>query len=135
VATPFDSGGLIEKFTRADPAEPPREFLSRHELPVPDHREYLGLSLGVLFAKPIDYLEGEEPRWPGPIGLAEETGGGGRMRCVFRMGLVSRTGTCKRFRRASRDADPEVDRFLEWCMAEGVDWFPFDAPRGTTLRC
>jgi len=131
VATPFDSGGLIEKFTRADPAEPPREFLSRHELPVPDHREYLGLSLGVLFAKPIDYLEGEEPRWPGPIGLAEETGGGGRMRCVFRMGWSPGRAPASGFVAASRDADRRLI-VLEWCMAEGVDWFPFDAPRGTT---
>lgn len=39
VATPFDSGALVDVFTRPDPAEPPREFLARHELPVPDHRE------------------------------------------------------------------------------------------------
>jgi hypothetical protein len=131
VATPFDSGGLIEKFPRADPAEPPREFLSRHELPVPDHREYLGLSLGVLFAKPIDYLEGEEPRWPGPIGLA----GGDRRRWTHEVRIPDGVGLQDGhlqavFVAASRDADPEVDRFLEWCMAEGVDWFPFDALRG-----
>jgi len=72
VATPFDSGGLMRICIRPDPAEPLRAFLSRHELPIPEHRRYLGLSMEVLFDKPKDYVEGLEPRRPGPIGL---TGG------------------------------------------------------------
>jgi hypothetical protein len=64
VATPFDSGGLVDYFAWPDPAEPVREFLSRHELPIPDHREYLRVALGVVFEKPMDYIEGSEPRWP-----------------------------------------------------------------------
>lgn len=64
VATPFDSGGLVDVFTRPNPTEPVREFLSRHEPPIPDHREYLRVALGVVFEKPMDYIEGSEPRWP-----------------------------------------------------------------------
>src|ERR1035437_2408693 len=52
VATPFDSGGLLGRFTRSDPAELPRAFLARHGLPIPEHRRYLGLSMAVLFDKP-----------------------------------------------------------------------------------
>src|ERR1039458_5728969 len=48
VATPFDSGGLMKFLVRPDPAEPPRDFLARHELPIPEHRRYLGLSMAVL---------------------------------------------------------------------------------------
>src|ERR1035437_9613949 len=52
VATPFDSGGLLGRFTRSDPAELPRAFLARHGLPIPEHRRYLGLCMAVLFDKP-----------------------------------------------------------------------------------
>src|ERR1035441_474645 len=55
--TPFDSGGLLGRITRPDPAELPRAFLSRHELPIPEHRRYLGLSMAVLFDKPGDRSE------------------------------------------------------------------------------
>jgi Mrp family chromosome partitioning ATPase len=31
---------------------------------------------------------------------------------------------------ASRDADSEIDQFLEWCLTEDVDLITFDTPRG-----
>jgi hypothetical protein len=39
VASPFDSGGLLDVFTRSDMTESPREFLSRHE----SQREYIAI--------------------------------------------------------------------------------------------
>ncbi|MCX6635816.1 MAG: hypothetical protein NT090_12165 [Acidobacteria bacterium] len=139
VATPFDSGGLVNRVTRPDPAEPPHEFLARHELPVPDHREYLGVCLGTLFDSPMDYLQGSNPRWPGPIGLT----GGDRRRWTHEVRIPRevfiRTGHLQAvFAPKSRvAADPEIGRLFEWCKSEGVDRIPFNASRGDdfdTLR-
>lgn len=139
VATPFDSGGLVDVFTRPDPAEPPREFLARHELPVPDHREYLGICLGTLFDNPMDYLQGSDPRWPGPIGLTE----GDRRRWTHEVRIPRevfiRTGHLQAvFAPVSRVADdPEIGRLFEWCKSEGVDRVSFKTSRGDdfdTLR-
>jgi hypothetical protein len=131
VATPFDSGGLVGWFTRPDPAEPLREFLSRHELPVPDHREYLKLSLGILFSTPMDYVDGSDPRSPDPIGLT----GGDQRRWTHEVRIPDlvwlRSGHLQAvFVAASRDADSEIDQFLEWCLTEDVDLITFDTPRG-----
>ena len=132
VATPFDSGGLVSRFTRPDPSEPPRAFLSRHELPIPGHRGYLGLSLGVLFGKPMNYVDGVEPRWPGPIGLS----GGDRRRWTHEVRIPEqvwlRTGHLQAvFAPTSRvAADPEIGQLFEWCKREGVDHFSFPISRG-----
>ena len=69
VATPFDSGGLLKCFVLPGP-ETPQQFLARHELPIPEHRRYLRLSMDTLFSHPRDYVEGTEPCRPGPIGLS-----------------------------------------------------------------
>jgi hypothetical protein len=139
VAIPFDSGALVDVFTRPDPAEPPREFLVRHELPVPDHREYLGVCLGTLFDSPMDYLQSSDPRWPGPIGLT----GGDRRRWTHEVRIPRevfiRTGHLQAvFAPISRvAADPAIGRLFEWCKREGVDRVPFNASRGDdfdTLR-
>lgn len=79
VATPFDSGGLRHHVRRADPAEPPRDFLRRHELPVPEFRGYLEQTLTCLFASPWDYVDGVEPDAAGPLGLS----GGDARRYTF----------------------------------------------------
>jgi len=131
VATPFDSGGLVDVFTRPDPAEPVRAFLSRHELPIPDHRQYLRISLGTLFEKPIDYIEVSEPRWPGPIGLMR----GDRRRWTHEVRIPRevwiRTGDLQAvFAPISRaTADPEINRLFEWCKSEGVDRISFNTAR------
>lgn len=61
VATPFDSGGLIDHLDRPSGAEDHAAFLARHELPVPAHREYLCLTLQIAFAAPADYVDGRDP--------------------------------------------------------------------------
>lgn len=132
VATPFDSGGLVGKYSRADPAESPQEFLARHELPVPEHREYLLLSLGVLFETPADYVEGNEPHWAGPCGLA----GGDQRRWTHEVRIPDqvpiRGGHLQAvFAPTGRVAgDPKIGGFFEWCQRERVDRVTFSTPRG-----
>jgi hypothetical protein len=131
LATPFDSGGLLRMFTRADPAEAPAAFLARHELPLPDHRRYLEASLTLLFSTPLDYLHGNDPVWPGPIGLT----GGDRRRWTHEVRLPDqiylRTGYLQAvFVPISRVADPSIYGMLRWCEHSGVDYVPFNAPRG-----
>jgi hypothetical protein len=79
VATPFDSGALRNHIQRADPSEPPPNFLRRHELPVPDYRGYLEQTLANLFASPWSYVDGVEPDVAGPLGLS----GGDARRYTF----------------------------------------------------
>jgi hypothetical protein len=136
VATPFDSGGLLRVFTRPDPVEPPREFLSRHEFPIPEHRRYLGLSMEVLFDKPEDYIEDLDPRLPGPIGLT----GGDRRRWTHEVRIPNRvfvrSGHLQAvFAPTARvAADPEVESLFQWCATEGVDRICFDTPSGNDFE-
>ena len=131
VAAPFDSGGLMKIFARPNPEESPRDFLARHEMPIPEHRRYLGLSMAVLFDKPGDYFDGTDPLWPGPIGLTEGDHRrwthevrtpdrvflrGGHLQAVFSP-------------RARVATDPEVEGLFQWCAREGVDRILFDTPR------
>jgi hypothetical protein len=131
VATPFDSGGLLGRFTRPDPAELPRAFLARHGLPIPEHRRYLGLSMAVLFNKPGDYFEGTDPLWPGPIGLT----GGDHRRWTHEVRIPDRVFVRGSHLqavfspRARVAADPEVEGLFQWCAREGVDRILFDTPR------
>ncbi len=130
-ASPFDSGGLLRVFTRPGPAETPLAFLARHELPAPDHRRYLELSLSLLFGSPFDYVEGSEPRWPGPIGL---TGGDSRRwthevrvpEQVWVRGAHLQAAFAPRGRIA---ADPAINRLFEWCEREAVDRVSFNVAR------
>ena len=130
VATPFDSGGLLKVFSRLDTAEPPRAFLSRHELPIPEHRRYLGLSMDVLFDKPEDYVEGLEPRLPGPIGLT----GGDHRRWTHEVRIPDRVPVRDShlqsvFAPRSRvAADREVEDLFQWCVGKGTDRILFDTP-------
>jgi hypothetical protein len=131
VATPFDSGALVKHLVRPNPAEPVRDFLSRHELPSTEHRRYLGLSMSILFAKPGDYCEGTDPRWPGPIGLS----GGDHRRWTHEVrtpsGVFVRNGHLQAvFATTALVAQSlSVRRLFQWCDSEGVDSIAFAAPR------
>lgn len=131
VAAPFDSGGLLKVFTRADGTEPPLAFLLRHEMAIPAHRTYLRRSMEVLFGDPGDYLASQETRLPGPIGLS----GGDRRRWTHEVRLPKqvclRSGHLQAvFVPRARVADPGIEGLLEWCVREEVDLVSFDLPRG-----
>lgn len=124
-ATPFDSGGLIRHVIRLDPGEAPRDFLSRHELPIPDHRRYLKQSLGCLFAAPDHYLTGAPHPDAGPIGLT----GGDERRWTHEVRIPDRVGVRTRHLQAvitivNRSRTPSIKAFLTWCKREGVDYVP-----------
>src|ERR1017187_1939833 len=131
MATPFDSGGLLGRITRPDPAELPRAFMSRHELPIPDHHRYLGLSMAVLFDKPWDYFEGTDPLWPGPLGLT----GGDHRRWTHEVRIPDRVFVRGSHLQAVFATTAQVARDLavrslfQWCEGEGVDSISFAAPR------
>jgi hypothetical protein len=132
VATPFDSGGLMNKFIRPNPDEPPKEFLSRHELPIPEHRRYLCQSKDALFHTPADYVEGSHPRWPGPIGLD----GGDQRRWTHEVRIPDRVPVRGSHLqavfapKARVAASSAVEDLFQWCTTEGVDRITFDTPRG-----
>jgi hypothetical protein len=136
VASPFDSGSLIDICTRHDPAEPPREFLSRHELPIPEHRRYLALSMDILFRDPKDYIDGADPHWPGPIGLT----GGDQRRWTHEVRIRDQV-FCRSSHlqavfatRARVAADPEIEGLFQWCAGESVDRVLFDTPAGNDFE-
>jgi hypothetical protein len=129
-STSFDSGGLVKIFQRLDMSEEPREFLMRHELPIPDHREYLLACLGSLFGTPLDYVQGEPPRHAGPIGLI----GGDCRRWIHEVRipheLVVRNPHLQAVFIPRRLAlIPEIASLLKWCVAEGFDSIAYDSDR------
>jgi len=130
VATPFDSGGLLKKLIRRNLAESPQEFLSRHELPIPEHRRYLCRSMHALFHKPEDYIEGAPPRWPGPIGLDD----GDQRRWTHEVRIPDRVPVRGSHLqavfapKARVAANPAVEDLFQWCAIECVDRISFDTP-------
>jgi hypothetical protein len=132
VATPFDSGALVNIFKWRNPAESPQEFLSRHELPIPEHRRYLCQCMDALFHKPEDYVEGLDPRRPGPIGLD----GGDHRRWTHEVRIPDRVPVRGSHLqavfapKARVAANRAVKEFFKWCATEGVDHISFDTPRG-----
>jgi hypothetical protein len=132
IATPFDSGGLLKVFASPDPSIPPREFLSAYELPIPGHRDYLKLSLDVLFTKPVDYVDGTAPHHSGPIGLTR----GDLSRWTHEVRIPQRVAVQTRHLQAVFAPEsvvsryPEVESLFAWCATQGVDTIPFAAPHG-----
>jgi hypothetical protein len=131
-AAPFDSGGLLHHIMRSDPNEPPREFLSRHELPIPQHREYLEHSLRLTFGSPTDYVDGVEPLLAGALGLS----GGDSRRWTHEVRLPNRVYIRTAHLQAvfaTRTVVVEptgaVERLFKWCARQGVDTVAFDHPK------
>jgi hypothetical protein len=130
VSTPFDSGGLRGALTRMDPSEPPQAFLTRHELPIPQHRQYLEYSMQFLFRSPKDYVEGHEPSNPGPLGLS----GGDRRGWTFEVRLPQRVFIRSVHlqavfaARSLVGASRVIEGLFKWCANEHVDAIAFDNP-------
>lgn len=128
VATPFDSGGLLNIFKTPDP----RAFLSRHDMPIPEHRRYLTLCMDLLFRQPEDYVDGTDPSYPGPVGLT----GGDYRRWTHEVRIPDRVLLRSRHLQAAFAPTPlvadsiVVKSLFKWCDEQGVDSISFDAPRG-----
>ena len=136
VASPFDSGSLLQHCTPAVTAASPRDFLASHELPIPDHRHYLGRCMDKLFGDPADYVKGIEPLLPGPIGL---TGGDHRRwthevrikgQVPLRQGNLQAVFAPKALARRI----PEIRNLFEWCITTGVDRIEVDGNREGDFR-
>jgi hypothetical protein len=122
----------VNKFSRQNSAEPAIDFLARHEMPVPEHRDYLRQTMLLLFRRPRDYIEGNDPRWPGPIGLT----GGDRRRWTHEGRIPEKVFVRSAHlqaafaRRALAGSDPAVESLYRWCDLQGLDFIMFDTPRG-----
>jgi hypothetical protein len=134
-ATPFDSGGLLRNFSwSTKQTESPLQFFDRHELPIPDHREYLELVINSLYPRPIDYLDPSAVVLKAnPIGL--EGGDATRRRTheVRIPGKVKLRSTDLRAVFAPRNriaAQSEIRDLYLWCGQNGVDRRFFDSPGG-----
>ena len=130
-ATPFDSGALVNHFRCPDPAEHPRDFFQRHQLPLSEHRDYLSQCLAALFRQPFDYVSGIAPIHPGPIGI---TGGDPCRRSTHEVRIPSSVHIRSRhlqavFAPTRISLEPEVLHLLKWCEAEGFDVVSFDSDR------
>ena len=129
-ASPFDSGGLVHHIGIPPEFASPADFLRQHEFPVPDHREYLSLTMDNLFDQPESYIEGRAPALLGCLGLS---GGDERMwthevRLPKRVALRGRHLQAVFAHRALPAANPDIEALFQWCADEDVDRIAFDGP-------
>lgn len=130
-ATAFDSGALVNHFRRPDPAEGPRDFFLRHQLPLSEHRDYLCRCVAALFRDPFDYVAGNEPIHPGPIGI---TGGDPCRRSTHEVRIPDNVPIRSPHLQAvfaplRLSLEPQVQNLLKWCVAEGFDVVSFETDR------
>ena len=131
VATPFDSGGLIRHVMRQNPEELVQEFLARHELPIPEHRQYLSHVMTTLFGKAEHYVEGIAQCNPCPIGLS----GGDQRRWTHEVripGTVQVEGNphlAAIFAPIRATSDLRVEALLRWCDLMSVEKILFETPK------
>lgn len=133
-ASPFDSGGLLNHFTRDDLAETPSSFLARHMLPIPAHRTLLSTSLERLFDTPEDYLGGSGKPKANPFGLrADDNDPRGWTHEVRIPHRVVVKGANHRLEAVffvrGRHTDPRIKSYLSWCQTEKVPYYSIDTPR------
>ena len=132
-ASPFDSGGLVDFFDRRDPVEPLRDFLARHELPIPDHRRYLSRSMDALFLEPMHYIQGRGPHSAGPIGLKARVPEADQRIWTHEVRIPSLVRIQTRHLQAVFAPRGLVRRnatlrtFFKWCANRDVDTIMFEA--------
>ena len=129
-ASPFDSGGLDRNITFPKEYATAPDFLYQHEFPLPEHRNYLRLSMENLFSRPEDYIEGVPPKDAGCLGLA----GGDSRRWTHEVRIPDRIllrGSHLQAVFAPRSlvsADPQLEEMFTWCKDSGVERIYLDAP-------
>ena len=114
-ASPFDSGGLLEKITINSSDKAPVSFLKNHLLPPVDHRKLLCESLVYLFATPSDYIYGDDPVKKGPVPLS----GGDRRRWTHEVRIEKDISIAKYleavFVPINRTIEKNLEDFLTEC--------------------
>ena len=135
-ATPFDSGGLIGDSRPPDPNEPAREFLLRHELPVPGHRRYLCLAMNALFEKPLDYIDGIKPKMASPIGLVDKDPRTWtrEVRIPDSVAIRSLHLQAVFAPKARVASDPQIEDFFRWCLSQNVDRIEFESAEDSNFE-
>jgi len=128
-ASPFDSGGLLCHFTRpAAPTVSPVDFLQRHTLPIPDHRELLEETLTRLFHDPDDYRSGGAPHCSCPFGLH----GGDARRWTHEVRIPEKLGVDTHleaiFVVEGRESDPRVETYITRCRSKGITFVQVRRP-------
>jgi hypothetical protein len=121
---------LVNVFSRPNPTESGPAFLARYELPLPEHRSYMRQAMILLFGHPLDYLEGRDPHWPGPIGLTD----GDRRRWTHEVRIPDKVFVKSAHlqaafaRTALVSSQQEVENLFRWCELHGMDFVSFDTP-------
>lgn len=122
-ASAFDSGGLGGAIQFPAGFSSTRTFLEAHSLPIPEHREYLCLTMDNLFADPKHYLDGTPRTDDGCLGLS---GGDCRMwthevrvpRFVPLRGVHLQAVFAPQ---SVVSGSRAVEDLFAWCDQEGVD--------------
>lgn len=121
VSSPFDSGSLAHHVEITDGTHP-QEFLCRHELPIPGHRQYLTQSLCRLFQEPEDYLYADRgPSHPSPLPLR----GGDSRRWTHEVRIpdqlaIKSAELAAVFVVRENLVNAAVRKFLIWCEAQNI---------------
>lgn len=132
-ASPFDSGGLVQYFdwpTKC--SETPRQFLERHELPIPGHRRFLHLRLAQ-FPELEGYFDSGAATVEDPIGLQ---GGDPIRRRMHEVRIPAKIDIQSPHLQAVFApanliaALPRLRSLIAWCLDNNVDYRTFDPPGG-----
>lgn len=131
VATPFDSGGLLHH--HGPPGnEDPLAFLRRHDLPLPEYREYHMLVLDLLFDDPWHYVDGVAPARDGPMQFVVKPTTDAR-RWTFEIRLQDRLPVKPHLQAIFVPNTvlgmPSGTKMCSWCRAGGVDIIDYHAER------
>lgn len=129
-ASPFDSGGLLRHFVYAGSGHPP-SFHRQHEIPLPEHRNLLALTLDLCFGDPLDLvrLRSAHGLPPSPFGIA----GGDLRRYTHEVRIPDfvpvRSEHLEAVFVGGNVTDiPALEDLAEWCGQHGVSFERFDAP-------
>ncbi len=131
-ASPFDSGGLVNKH-RPPGGEAPLDFLRRHEMPIPQYRRFHMLVLDLLFDDPWHYVDGVNPVRQGPVQLA--VGDSDARRWTFEVRLRDELHIQSHlqavFSPLFASESDSVAETLYWYDTKGVDIIEYPGLRGS----
>ncbi len=131
-ASPFDSGGLANHH-RPPGGEAPLDFMRRHEMPIPQYRQYHLLVLDLLFDDPWHYVDCVNPVHQGPVQLAPADSDARQWAFEIRLRdeLPIRPHLQAVFSPVFASESDSVVETLYWCDTNGVDIIEYPGLRGS----